>query len=125
MKRMVIHLAKDLSISVLIDFYGELLTPKQRDALDLYYNQDLSLAEIAQHMEISRQGVRDFIKRGEKQLEDLESALGLAGRFDAICAEFAEAQKALAALEKLEHTKPAEQKIRRLSGILDRIKEYL
>lgn len=55
MKRMVIHLPKDLSISMLMDFYGELLTPKQRDALDLYYNQDFSLAEIAQHMDISRQ----------------------------------------------------------------------
>ena len=73
-------MGKDLSVSVLLDFYGDLLTPKRKDALDLYYNQDLSLAEIAEHMDISRQGVRDFIKRGEKQLFDFEGALGLVRR---------------------------------------------
>ncbi len=125
MKRMVIHLPKDLSISMLMDFYGELLTPKQRDALDLYYNQDFSLAEIAQHMDISRQGVRDFIKRGEKQLEDLENALGLARRFSAIHSEFDKAEKILIDLEKLEHSDAAEKKLRRLSGCLAKIKGYL
>jgi len=66
---------------MLLDFYGELLTEKQREAMDLYYNEDLSLAEIAEPLDISRQGVRDSIKRGEKQLEDLENTLGLAKRF--------------------------------------------
>ena len=72
---------KDLSIAVLLDFYGDLLTDKQVQALDLYYNEDFSLAEIAEPLGISRQGVRDSIKRGEKQLRDLEAALGLAQRF--------------------------------------------
>lgn len=116
---------KNLSMSVLMDFYGELLTPKQRDTLDLYYNQDFSLAEIAQHMEISRQGVRDFIKRGEKQLEDLENALGLARRFTAIHGEFDKAEKALRELERLEHGEAAQKKLRRLSGCLANIKDYL
>ena len=61
-------MSKDLNVSVLLDFYGQLLTQKQNDALDLYYNQDLSLSEIAAHMGITRQGVRDNIKRGETQL---------------------------------------------------------
>ncbi len=74
-------MAKDLSIALLLDFYGELLTEKQAAALDLYYNQDLSLAEIAEPMAITRQGVRDFIKRGERQLVELEEKLGLAARF--------------------------------------------
>lgn len=77
-------MSKDLSISLLIDFYGQLLTDKQLDALEYYYNDDLSLAEIAEQMNISRQGVRDFIKRGEKQLDDFEKKLGLAGRFEKI-----------------------------------------
>lgn len=75
---------KDLSISILMDFYGQLLTAKQLDALDMYYNQDLSLAEIAEEIDISRQGVRDSIKRGEKQLMDFEDKLGLAKRFQDI-----------------------------------------
>ena len=72
---------KDLSLSVLMDFYGNLLTEKQFDALDMYYNSDLSLSEIAEETGISRQGARDTIKRGEKQLAEFEEKLGLAERF--------------------------------------------
>ncbi len=74
-------MGKDLSIAVLFDFYGELLTEKQAKALDLYYNEDLSLAEIAAPLGISRQGVLDSIKRGEQNLLELEKTLGLAKRF--------------------------------------------
>ena len=74
-------LAKDLSVSVLLDFYGELLTPKQAETLDLYYNQDLSLAEIAEDTGVSRQGVRAFIKQGEAHLINFEEKLGMAKRF--------------------------------------------
>ena len=77
-------MSKNLNISILMDFYGQLLTDKQYDAMDLYYNQDLSLAEIAEDSGISRQGVHDAIKRGEKQLEELEEKLGLAARFAAV-----------------------------------------
>lgn len=68
---------KNLSMSILLDLYGELLTEKQRDVLELYYNDDLSLAEIAQQYEISRQGVHDSIKRGEEALMKFEEILGL------------------------------------------------
>lgn len=74
-------MSKDLSVAMLYDFYGELLTPKQAQAIDLYYNEDLSLAEIAEPLEISRQGVRDAIKRGEKLLFLMEERLGLVNRF--------------------------------------------
>ena len=67
---------KDLTVSLLLDFYGGMLTDKQRDALELYYNEDLSLAEIAQHTGITRQGVRDSIKRGEAILTEMEEKLG-------------------------------------------------
>ena len=72
---------KDLSFSLLIDFYGNLLAPKMKDALDLYYNEDLSLSEIAQHMKITRQGVRDNIKRGEQFLTETEARLGFFRRY--------------------------------------------
>lgn len=75
---------KDLSIGMLLDFYGALLTEKQAECLDLYYNQDLSLSEIAQDLDITRQGVHDNIKRGEKQLLEYENALKLAEKFSRI-----------------------------------------
>jgi predicted DNA-binding protein YlxM (UPF0122 family) len=77
-------MAKDLSISVLLDFYGDMLTEKQKDVVELYYNEDLSLAEIAEHSGITRQGVRDSIKRAEAQLKEYEERLGLAKRFNAM-----------------------------------------
>ena len=68
---------KNLGVSDLIDVYGELLTDKQRDMLELYYNDDLSLSEIAEHYDITRQGVHDSIKRGEESLREYERVLGL------------------------------------------------
>lgn len=72
---------KDLRISLLYDFYGKLLKPSGRLATDLYYNEDLSLAEIADRTGITRQGVRDSIKRSENQLFEFEEKLGLFERF--------------------------------------------
>jgi len=71
---------KDFKISYLLDFYGDILTDKQKDAIDLYYNEDLSLAEIAEYQNITRQGVRDAIKRGEEILLEMEEKLGFAGK---------------------------------------------
>ena len=69
-------LAKDLSISTLLDFYGPFLSEKQRNLLHHYYNEDLSLSEIAENESITRQGVRDLIKRGELQLKKYEEECG-------------------------------------------------
>ena len=74
-------MAKNLEITILLDFYGDMLTPKQREFLDYYYNQDLSLSEIAANVGITRQGVRDAIKRAECQLIEMEQRLGLVDRF--------------------------------------------
>ncbi len=75
---------KDLKISLLLDFYGGILTDKQLDAIELYYNEDLSLAEIAQHTKITRQGVRDAIKRGEAILLEMEDKLGFYEKYHAL-----------------------------------------
>ena len=72
---------KSYEDSLLLDFYGNLLTDKMRATLDMYLNDDLSLAEIAEEEEISRQGVHDKVKRALVQLKDYEDKLGLVKRF--------------------------------------------
>lgn len=72
---------KNVEISLLFSFYGNLLTDKQAEAVDLYYNEDLSLSEVGSELGISRQGVRDSLKRAEAALYDAEAKLGLAARF--------------------------------------------
>lgn len=73
---------KNIEVSLLFDFYGELLKPSGRQAVDLYYNEDLSLSEIADQTGITRQGVRDSIKRCEQQLYEFERKLGMLNRFN-------------------------------------------
>ncbi|MGN1126237.1 MAG: YlxM family DNA-binding protein [Ruminococcus sp.] len=72
---------KNMELSLLLDFYGELLSEKVRRASELYYNDDLSLSEVAEDMGITRQGVRDLIKRAEGNLYGYEEKLGLYKRF--------------------------------------------
>ena len=68
--------------SMLLDFYGELLTDKQRECFDLHYNEDLSLSEIAEQLGISRQGVWDNIRRAEGAMKEIEEKTGLIRRFE-------------------------------------------
>ena len=71
-------------MALLFDFYGDVLTDRQKEFYDLYYNEDLSLAEIAENYGITRQGVRDVIVRAEAILTDLEDKTGLIRRFHAM-----------------------------------------
>lgn len=68
-------------MAMLYDFYGDLLTERQKEFYDLYYNEDLSLAEIAENYGITRQGVRDVIVRAEAYLTEIEDKTGLIRRF--------------------------------------------
>ncbi len=68
-------------MTMLFDFYGDLLTERQREFYDLYHNEDLSLAEIAENYGITRQGVRDVIIRAEAILNDFEEKTGIVARF--------------------------------------------
>lgn len=75
-------MAEDIyEISMLLDFYGQLLTDSQYKCMDMHYNQDLSLSEIAEELGISRQGAHDFIKRGRSALAEYEEKLKLLERF--------------------------------------------
>lgn len=74
---------KMIEINMLYDFYGQLLTSRQKEILKLYYEDNYSLSEIAEAFGISRQGVHDTIKKSEKALHGYESRLGLVQKFGA------------------------------------------
>lgn len=73
---------KKIEISMLLDLYKGLLTDKQAETMELYYNEDLSLSEIAENLGITRQGVRDALVKGEKALLDAEEKLRLGERIE-------------------------------------------
>lgn len=77
-------MAKNMEVPLLYDYYGDMLTDKQRDMIEQYYHQDLSLSEIAENAGISRQGVRDSVKRAELQLFEMESRLGLVAKMKSV-----------------------------------------
>ena len=121
----MVLLAKDLKMSLLLDFYAPALTANQAEALRLYYNEDLSLAEIAEGSGITRQGVRDAIKRGESVMTELEARLGFARMYgdvsrvsDAIRTETQElqllSQRGLLCAE-------ADERVRRIISLLDEL----
>ncbi len=89
---------KDLRLSLLFDCYSELLRPQQRRMFDLYYNEDLSLSEIAEQCSITRQGVRDLCKRAEEELRGYEDALHLSKRFAALSEQTGQMRQILSKL---------------------------
>lgn len=95
----VIFMDKKLEISLLFDFYGVMLTDTQQQAVNLYYNDDLSLKETADILSMSRQGVRDALNRAQNILYDYEEKLRLCERFTSNKLEF---EKILDASGKIE-----------------------
>ena len=118
---------KPLEMSLLFDFYGEALTEKQRELFDLYYNEDLSLAEIAEHAGITRQGVRDSIKRAEHALREMEEKLGLVARYGGTerCAEelMQEVERLRALNAGTLHSSEAEGIASRMSSLLEQLRQ--
>ena len=93
-------MAKNLDVIILFDIYGNMLTQKQQDFISYYYNDDLSLAEIAENEGITRQGVRDSIKRAEDSLLGFERKLGLAEKLERISRKSEEAETLLYSLKR-------------------------
>ncbi len=91
---------KNVEISLLYSFYGRMLTQRQADTVDLYYNEDLSLSEVGAELGISRQGVRDNLLRAEATLYDTEEKLGLAKRFLGIKSKLGRIDSIIADIEK-------------------------
>ena len=87
-----------VELNYLLDFYGPLLTEHRRELMRLYCEEDLSLAEIADQMEITRQGVSDAVNKAKRQLNDYEAKLGLVARYIALSEQ---AQNGLDALNEI------------------------
>ncbi|MDD7288556.1 MAG: YlxM family DNA-binding protein [Clostridiales bacterium] len=98
-------------MAMLYDFYGDLLTPRQKEFYDLYYNDDLSLAEIAENYDITRQGVRDTIVRAEKTLEEIEEKTGLIQRYHRTRATAASLRDLCGQIQALNQAKLANQEL--------------
>ena len=111
---------KNLNLSLLLDFYGEILTERQNEMLDMYYNEDLSLSEIAEKFSISRQGVRSVLKKGETILIEMEEKLNLASRFSKMLEKSAEIANEL---ENINQTINNNDISSRLLFLIEEIKE--
>jgi hypothetical protein len=90
-----------LGMSMLYDFYGDVLTDKQKDFYDLYHNHDMSLGEIAENAKITRQGVRDVIVRATQMLRSMEEKLGLVERYKTVQSGLVEIRDIAAAIEEI------------------------
>ena len=97
----------DVKIAMLLDIYGGLLTKKQYEAMDLYYNEDLSLMEIASHFQVSRQGIHENIKQGTENLLKYEKELK-------ICEKSEKTQKISNEIKKLLNENGSKEKIMEL-----------
>ena len=106
-------MAKDLEVCTLLDFYGPFLSEKQRNLLYHYYNEDLSLAEVGAELGISRQGVRDNLKRAEAILYDTEERLGLVKRFLGIKEKLSEIDRIIADIEASPESRELSVKIKK------------
>ena len=104
--------------SMLLDFYGDLLTDKQRECFSLYYNEDLSLSEIAEQRGISRQGVWDNIRHAEAALREIEEKTGLIARFEQTKAALLRLRDQLSVLAQTPNISSAVEKIDELIASL-------
>ena len=109
---------KNVEISMLWEIYGKLLTNKQYEIIDNYYNDDLSLSEIAQNSEITRQAVRDILKKGEKKLFEYEEKLGIMRR---MLNQEKRIEKALEELTKIQN----DYSDKEIATVLENVKKEL
>ena len=105
-------------MAMLFDFYGDVLTPRQKEFYDLYYNEDLSLAEIAENNGITRQGVRDVIVRAEAILTDLEDKTGLIRRFEQMRGHLQAIEDAAAELKTINYRQYEDPRLTELAELI-------
>ena len=112
-------------MTMLFDFYGELLTERQKEFFDLYYNEDLSLAEIAENNGISRQGVRDVIVRAEAAMQEVEDKTGLIRRFLQMQRHISAIEASVAELKLLNYRQYEDRRIDALAETISQAAQAL
>lgn len=112
-------------MTMLFDFYGELLTERQKEFFDLYYNEDLSLSEIAENSGISRQGVRDVIVRAEGVMQEVEDKTGLIRRFLQMWGHITAIEDAAGEIRTLNYRQYEDPRIDDLTNVITRAAEAL
>lgn len=105
-------------MSMLFDFYGDLLTEKQKELFDLYYNEDMSLTEISEIAGITRQGVRDSIVRAESILRDTEDKLRLVKRYAGIQSDIEQVAQAASLIVSANAAGPRNYEIARQADLI-------
>ena len=114
-------------MAMLFDFYGDMLTERQREFYDLYYNEDLSLSEIAENYGISRHGVRDVIVRAEATLTELEDKTGIIRRFHVMQDQLKNVQRAVTDIGQRNtqqcQDEEIENLVKEINAILDQLRQ--
>ena len=105
-------------MTMLFDFYGELLTERQKEFFDLYYPEDLSLAEIAENAGNSRQGVRDVIVRAEGVMQEVEDKTGLIRRFEQMRGHLQAIEDAAAELKTINYRQYEDPRLTELAELI-------
>ena len=120
---------KNFRVGLLAEYYGNMLTDRQREAIELYYDEDLSLQEISEHVNITRQGVRDLIVRGEKTLFELEEKLELTLIFAEFKDKLESLQTEIAAIGNLNarrfNSREISERARTIMSGLDELKNMI
>lgn len=110
--------------SLLRDFYGELLTPKQKEIFELYHDENLSLGEISEELGVSRQAVHDMLKNSEKALQKYEDKLGLVKRFDQTTQTIQNVDKAIQRLKtKYQDNQSLTRELNQIEEVINKLED--
>ena len=107
-------------MTMLFDFYGELLTERQKEFFELYYDEDLSLSEIAENYGITRQGVRDVIVRAEAYMTEIEDKTGLVKRFMQVAPHVDAIDAALTEIKQMNRRLFEDKRLEELCATIER-----
>ena len=116
-------LPQKVRLELLFDFYGSLLTDKQQRALELHWDEDFSLREVAEHLSVSRQAVYYAVRSAQTALEHYEEKLGLVAQFEQQRAQISELLQRLSQIESSVSDTRAQQEIRAIGELLRAITE--